>query len=337
MDLSVKDSLEERCYEILEEKGGKIADKARTILLEEESLMKLQCPLEYISENWRDPATPFLVIASCEAVGGRPDDATCQAALAMTLMNLSFNLWDDLVDRTMYKGFVPTVLGKFGEGVTLMIGGLASGKGFSILSRMKVDQRKRQTIMDLVWNFCKKIAEAEATNFELRRRSDVKPQEKLKVIETEAASVETLSKIGAVLGNGSEDEIAHLGNYGKYLSTILDLRKDFNVSINLTLELAERIRSGALPYTLLWAKNRSRTISEYIPLLTDTIQPADVKKIVEAVLETRALENTVRLLKTLTKKAEVELFELKSAKATKTLKFFLRAQTKIFIESLSTL
>jgi len=255
----------------------------------------------------------------------------------MTLMNLSFGLWDDLVDRTRYKGFVPTVLGKFGEGVTLMIGGLASGKAFSILSRMKVDETKRQTIIGLVWDCCKKIAEAEATNFDLRKRSDVKPQEKLKVIEMEAASVETLSKIGAVLGNGSEDQIEHLGNYGKYLGTILDLRKDFNISINLTLQLAEKIRSGALPYTLLWAKNRSRTISEYISLLTDTIKSTDVGKIVEAVLETRALENTVRLLKTLTKKAELELFELKNAQATKTLKFFLRAQTKIFVESLSTL
>jgi len=335
--MPIKTDLEEQCHKILEEKGGKIADEARTILLKEKSLTGLRRPLEYISENWRDPATPSLIVLSCEAVGRKPDKATYQAALAMTLMNLSLNLWDDLVDKTMYKGFVPTVLGKFGEGATLMIGGLASAKAFLILSEMKVDEIKRQTVNRLVWNYLKKLAKAEAIELELRRRSDVSPEEKLRVIKIQAISLETSSKIGALLGNGSQEEMKHIGKYAKYLSTILDLRKDFNVSINLTLELTEKIRSGALPYTLLWAKNRSKKLREYLPLLGDTIKPVDIKNIVEAVLEKKALENTIRLLKTLTKKSEIELLQLKSNETTKMLKFFLETQSQIFMESLSTL
>jgi len=336
MEMFVKSSLEEHFHRIFEGKGGKIADEARTILLKEKSLMGLRHPLTYTSENWRDIFTPSLVILSCEAVGGRPDDDTRHAALAMTLMNLSFNLWDDIVDKSMYKGFIPTVLGKFGEGVTLMIGGLASAKAFSILSAIK-DETKRKTITKTVWNYWEKLAKAEAANLELRRRSDVKPQEKLKVIEMQAVSLETLSKIGTVLGNGSKDEMKHLGNYGRYLGTIVDLRKDFNISINLTLELAEKIRNSALPYTLIWAKNRSKKIQEYLPLLTDTIKPIDIRKIVEAILETEALENTNRLLKTLTQKARAELSGIRSTAPTKTLNFLLEAQSKIFVESLSTL
>lgn len=334
--MSTRSSLEERCYRILEEKGGKIADRARTILLKEKSLRGLQNPLEYLSENWRDPLAPAMVILSCEAVGGKPGDATHQAALAMTLMNLSFTLWDEIVDKAMYKFFIPTVLGKFGEGVTLIVGGLASAKAFSILNEMKVDETKRQTINKIVWNYWKMLAKAETTNLELRRRGDVKPEEKLKVREMHAVGLETSLKIGAVLGGGSEDEIKHLGNYGRYLGTILELRKDFDVSVNLTLELAEKIRSGALPYTLLWAKNHSKKLREYLSLLTDTITPADIKNIVEAVLETEALEDTIRFLKILTKKAEIELLELNN-KPVNTLKIFLRAQPKIFNESLSTL
>lgn len=330
-------SLEERCYRILEEKGGKIADRARAILLNEKSLEGLQQPLRYASGKWRDPLTPSLVVLSCEAVGGKPDEATYQAALAMTLMSLSFNLWDDIVDKTMYKLFIPTVLGKFGEGITLMIGGLASAKAFSILSEIKIDRKKRQTITKLIWDYWKKLAKAETTNLELRRGGDFKPEERLKVIEMQAINLETSLKIGAVLGDGSEDEITHLGNYGRCLGTILELIKDFKVSINLTLELAEKIRSGALPYTLLWAKNHSEKLREYPSLLTDTITPVDIKNIVEAVLKAKALEDTIRLLNILTKKAEIELLELNNNKAINTLKIFLRAQSKIFNESLSTL
>jgi len=337
LDLSVKGSLEERCYGILEEKGGEIADKARTILLEEESLISLQRPLKYISEIWRDPFAPSMVILSCEAVGGKPDEATYQAALAMALMNLSFRLWDDIMDKTTCRGFVPTVRGDFGEGVALMVGGLVSAKAFSVLSGMKLNETKRQAVTELVWNYWGKLARAEATNLELRRRSDVKPEEKLKVFEMEGVGVETMLKVGAVLGNGSEDEVKHLGNYGRYLGTILELRKDFNVAINLTLELAEKIRSGALPYTLLWAKNRSKKIREYLPLLMGTIKPIDIREIVEAMLETKALENTMRVLEKMTKKAEAEFIELKDNKSSRMLRLFLEAQSEIFVESLCSL
>lgn len=336
MDLSVKGSLEERCYGILEEKGGEIADKARTILLEEESLKGLHGPLWYVSENWRDPFAPSIVILSCEAVGGKPDHTTHQVALAMTLMNLSFNLWDDIVDRTKYKRFIPTVFGKFGEGITLMIGGLASAKAFSVLGEMTVDEAKRKLITKLVWNYWEKLAQAETANLELRTRGDVKPEEKIKVIEMQAVNLETLSKIGALLGNGSEDEMKHLGKYGTYLYTILELRKDFNVSVNLTLELAEKIKTRALPYTLMWARDRCERIRKNLPILERTaIEPVDIKRIVEAVLETRALENTLRLLTALGQKAEGELLYLEDSTATKALRFLSKAQPKIFEECLS--
>jgi len=330
-------SLEEKCHRILEEKGGKTADRARTILLEEKCSVKLQNPLRYLCENWRDPLAPSMVILSCEAVGGKPDDATYEVALAMPLMNLGFTLWDEIADKSMYKFFIPTVLGKFGESITLILGGLASAKAFSILNVMKVDQTKRQTVTEVVWNYWKTLAEAETTNLELRKRGDVMPEEKFKVREMHAVGLETSMKIGAILGDGSEDEIKHLGNYGKCLGTILEIRNDFDVSLNLTLELAEKIRSGALPYTLLWAKNHSEKLREYLSHLTDTITPDDIKNIVEAVLETKVLEDTIRLLKTLTQMAEVELLKIERNMATSKLVFFLRAQAKIFNERLSTL
>ena len=330
-----RSSLEEQCYRILERKGGRIADRARTILLEERSLDGLRNPLQYISEVWRDLLTPSLVILSCEALGEKPGEATHQASLAISLMNLTFRLWDDIVDKTRYTRFVPTVPGKFGEGITLIIGGLACAKAFSILAEMEVSESKRQTITKLIWDYWKRLARAETMNLELRKRNDVKPEEKLRVFRMEGINLETSMKIGATLGNGSRDEIRQLGNYGRYLGTILELRKDLNVSFNLTLELAEKIRRGTLPYVLLLARDRSKKIREHLPLLRNNIKPSHIKEIVEAVLETGALEDTVRLLEKIARKAEVELSELNRTKPTRTLKFLLEAQVEPFVENLS--
>jgi len=333
-----KYNVKERCHRILEENGGMVADRARRILLEDAALKDLRPPLEFVSKNWRDPLTPSLIALSCEAVGGR-SDVTYEASLAMSLMTLSFNIWDDMVDKTVSKAFKPTLLGKFGESTALMVGGLASAKAFSILNQMDVDKVKRQTVTKLFWDFWTKIAKAETVNLRLRRQGNVSSRKKLWVIKTQAANLETCLKIGAVLGIGSEDEVKHLGKYGLCLGTILELWKDFHVSINLTLALAEKIRSGALPYSLLRARKRSEKIQKKLEDLANknTIEPSEIKEIVENTLE-KALNNTMKIIRKFTKRAEEELLELnKTNTATQTLKFFVEAQPQLFIESLSTL
>ena len=334
--MCAKYNLKEHCHRILEDNGGIVADRARTILLEDPALKDLRPPLEFISKNWRDPITPSLIVLSCEAVGGRSDD-TYDAALAMSMMTLSFNIWDDIVDKAVSKKFKPTILGKFGEGTALMIVGLASAKGFSILNQMDLDKTKRQTVTKLIWNLWAKLVKAETVNLRLRTQGNVSPRKKFWVIKMEAADLETCLRIGAVLGNGSEDEVKHLGRYGLYLGMILDLWKDFHASINLTLELAEKIRSGALPYSLLWARERSEKIRKKLEDLAskNIIEPSDIKEIVENTLETKAINNRMKSLRKFTKKAKEELFLLKNNKATRTLKFFVESQPQLFIESLS--
>jgi geranylgeranyl pyrophosphate synthase len=328
--------LKERCQRILEENGGHIADQASRILLEDPKLKDLRSPLEFISKNWRDPLTPSLMSLSCEAVGGR-SEITHEAALAMSLINLSFYIWDDILDKAPVKSFKPTLFGKFGENTALIIGGLASAKAFSILYQMEVDKVKCQAITKMFWNLLTKMAKAETVDLRLRNQGNVSPKRKLWKIKTEAADLETCLRIGAVLGMGSESEIKHLGSYGLNLGMILELWKDFDVSINLTLELAEKIRNGALPYSLLWARERSEKIQKKLEGLTNrnTIKPSDIKEIVENTFETKALNNTLNIIKEFTKKAEKELSGLKKNRATQTLKFLVKAQADLFMESLS--
>ena len=254
----------------------------------------------------------------------------------MSLMNLSFYIWDDIIDKAPFKLFKPTLVGKFGESTALMIGGLASAKAFSILNQMDLDRAKRQTITELFWNLWGRIAKAETVNLMLRNQGNVSPRKRFLVIRLHATDLETCLKIGAVLGNGSENEIKHLCRYGLHLGIILELWKDFHSSINLTLELAEKIKSGALPFTLLWARKRSEKIREKLEDLKNrnAIAPSDIKEIVGYVLETKALNNTLRTIRKFAKKAEKDLLELKKVYTTQTLKIFVVAQPQLFVESL---
>ena len=334
--MRVKSSLEEQCRRIFEKKGGKIADEARFILLKEESLKRLRSDLEYVSQYWRDPATPSMIILTCEAVGGKPDRNVHQAALAMTLINLGINLWDDILDNTVQKRFTPTLVGRSGEGVALIVGVLAQAKAFQILHEIDLDKKKSHALMQIVWNYLKDLAEAEIANAELKKRLDVSPEEKLRVIEMQGESLRVLSNIGGLLGNGSKDELKHLANYMKYLSMILDLIKDFKTSINLTFDLAEKIKRKSLLYTILLAKKHSKELSDYLICINECIKPEDIKEIVRMTLETNIIERLEKLLTSLTNKGVKALGNLDTNTATQTLKFLLTSQTKAFMKMLNT-
>jgi geranylgeranyl diphosphate synthase type I len=333
-----KYTVEERCQIILEDNGGKIADKARKILLEDAALKDLRPPLEFISKNWRDPLTPALMSLSCKAVGGQ-SERTYDAALAMSMMNLSVYLWDDIIDRASMKLFKPTLFGKFGEGAALIVGGLATAKAFSILNQMEEDKAKLQTITELFWDLWTKVAQAETIDLRLRTQKKLTSRNKLWKITTEASDVETCLKIGAIIGNGSEEEVRHLGRYGLCVGIILELRKDFQVSVNLTLELTEKIRNGLLPYSLLWAMEHSEKLLKKIEDYSSmkTIKRADIKELVEDILETKTLDNTLKTIRRFSKKAKEELGELEKNNATQTLQVFIEDQPSLFTNSLPTL
>ena len=324
----------EKCHRILEQKGGKIADKAKAILLEEVSSKGLEHAFQYVSQVWRDPLVPALVVLSCEAVGGEPSEDEGQAATAISLLNLSFRLWDDVIDRSRFMGFVPTVLGKFGDGISIIMGGVVFAKAFSILSEMDIDREKRQVLNKLVWNYCRTMGEAETLNLELRKQRDARPEEKLKVFEMEAMNLETSMRIGSILGDGSKNEIEHLGKYGTYLGVILELARDLKASLNLTLELSQKVNRNALPYTLLWAKDRSEKVGKRLQQLADESNSSNVKELVRAVLETGAAENTLSIVNELAQKATDEISSLEDSHSSSLLVLFAEAQHEILTESL---
>jgi geranylgeranyl pyrophosphate synthase len=329
---------EKHYNKILEDNGGRVAEKARRILLEDPVLKELRTPLQFISESWRDPLTPALMKLSCVAVGGS-SDATYETALAMSLMNLSVYIWDDIIDKASIKLFKPTLFGKFGESTALVIGGLASAKAFSTLNQMKTDKTKLQKITTLFWKLWATVATAETRTMRMRSRKNLSSRSKFWKIKMEAMDLKTCLEIGALLGGGTKSEIDQLGRYGLNLGIILELRKDFHVSTNLTLELAEKIRSGALPYFLLCASERSEKIRKKIVSLSssDNVKQVDIKEIVEAALENKMLDKAIMIINSFTKKARENLSELSGNNAIQTLRFLAEAQPSLFVDSLPSL
>jgi geranylgeranyl diphosphate synthase, type I len=330
-----KQTAKEQIQKILEDNGGKTADKTANILLQDPTLKELKPELEFISKNWRDPLRPAMIKLACEAVGGKPED-TEEVAIAMSLMNLSFYLWDDIVDKAPCRLFNPTFFGRFGEGPALIMGGLVSAKAFTILNKAKLDEAKRQTIAALFWNMWAKMAKPEAVNLRTRENQYSAKDKMLKIRAEAEANLENCLKMGAVIGNGSKNEIKSLGKYGMYVGIISELQHDFQVSVNLTLELADKVKMGALPYTLLRAKENSIELQETLKDIErkKTIGPKEIEKIVQGVLTAKMMDHIEETIEKLTKKAVQELIVTKKKNAAKAFRSFVEVQPQLFKESI---
>lgn len=329
------DSATQKCHQILEENGGIIAEKSRSIMINNPTLTELKEPLEFISKTWRDPLIPTLMALSCKAVGGQPED-TNDSAIALSLINLSFFLWDDIIDQSSAKVFQSTLSGKYGSGVALIVGGMISAKAFSILNNLNFIKTKKDAISKLIWNLLSVMAKVEMHSLKARKQKTYSSSNKLWKIKTESIDPETATKLGATIGNGSINQITNLGKYGSCLGVILGLMHDFRVSTNLTLELADKIRSGNLPYSLLLASERSSTLKKRLEVLLtkNKIAQSSIKFVVEDMLKTRVFEDIEKKVWIRVEMANKALDELKQNRATQTLRRFVELQPEYFVDSI---
>jgi len=326
---------------ILNVRGGRAAQKAREILLEGVKLEELQAPMKFLADHWSDPTRPALIALSCKAVGGEPA-RTVSIATAMTLLCSAMNIYDDIMDRSKLKRFVPTLPGRFGDGYALIVGGLVTSKAFFVLDEgleKEAPPLKRQIIRDLFKDFLYRMSEAEAENLRLIGSGNYDSKEKLHVFEMRSVDIETCMKLGAVIGCAERGEVECLGAYGSFLGTVIELQEDCVTSLNLTINLDNKIRDGDLPYPLIWAMNHNETARKVILSLThkEKISPADIRKVIETTLETGALDHVQKLSKKITERAVQKLSEIKDSKTKDNLQFLAEAQHHSFVISLNAL
>ena len=323
------------CFNLLEKYGGSIAEKSNSIMANDPTLKDLKKPFEFISKTWRDPLTPSLIALSCEAVGGNPKD-TYDAALGISLINLSFFLWDDIIDQSYSKVFKPTLSGKFGSSIALIVGGMVSAKAFSVIDNIQLNKIKKNAIDRLIWNLLSVMAKVEVRSLKMRNQGTYSSKGKLWKIKTESIDPETCLRIGAIIGAGSKSEVDYLGKYGASLGIILGLINDFRVALNLTLELADKIKLKVLPYSLLLACERSKNLKKSLDSLLDkkNIDAISINLVVKDMLETSVFEDIQKKVDFFVQEAKVSLSGLKENSATLALRSFIELQPKFFVESI---
>jgi geranylgeranyl diphosphate synthase type I len=301
----------EQVQKLLEERGSKALKEARNQVLQE----KVECKevreaLNYfMKEYWRDLTRPTLLSIACEAVGGDPE-LTTPIAVPLILISGAIDIHDDIIDQSKTKWSRPTVLGKFGKDIALLVGDALLFKGFTLLYKAiekGIPADKVATIIDIIKKAFFELGDAEALELRFRGRMDVTPEEYLDVVRKKAADVEAYTHISAILGGASKDETEALCEYGRLLGMIIILRDDLVDMID-SEEFVHRIKKEYLPLPILYALQNpeiNSTLSSI--LLKKAIRRKDAEKILEITDRAGGLGRVEKLMQELTGKVYYSL------------------------------
>jgi geranylgeranyl pyrophosphate synthase len=281
-ETSKQEELTLQLMALLHERGKEALELAKKTVLEEniESTEAQEALKYFMTECWRDVTRPGLVSLVCEAVGGDPK-ATTPVAVSITLISGALDIHDDIIDQSETKGSRPTVYGKFGKDIALLAGDALLFEGFTALYKAVekgVSAEKIAAISDIIKRTFFELGDAEALELQFRGRTDVTPEEYLRVVRKKAADVEAYTRISAILGDASTEEIEALGEYGR-LHGLLAILRDEMIDMFDLEETVHRTKNEHLSLAVVYALQNPQMNSTLCSLLKKTLTVDDAEKL----------------------------------------------------------
>ena len=260
----------------------------QTMMAEKMESPKLQDALEHYLENWNDFTHPGLFSMACEAVGGKPDAALPpQAAIAM--MAAAFDIHDDIIDKSNLKHKIPTVYGRFGPEIALLLGNGFLIEGFTLLadSMTAFPQERQQEVLSKIKKLLFEVGKAHALEVNLKLEKKYTLKDYIKVTEMKAAGIEADMYLGALFGKGRDVECEILANTGRILGILATLRDDL-IDIFDIEELRQRMAVHDLPLPLMFAMMNQDAPTRIAHITEkDTITETNVAELVDFALKSK--------------------------------------------------
>lgn len=170
---------------------------------------------------------PFLVVKSCEAVGGEAKDAL-PAATAVELVHNFTLIHDDIMDRDLLRRGVPTVHTVWGVPMSILSGDLLFAEAFNVLLSGGVDCERSRRSGEILAKATIILSEGQNMDMAFESRTDVSEVEYLDMIYKKTGALfQASAEMGGVMGGGDERSIRLLGEYGRNMGIGFQIFDDY--------------------------------------------------------------------------------------------------------------
>jgi octaprenyl-diphosphate synthase len=164
---------------------------------------------------------PLILLLAAESVG-KVDENAYVAGCAVEFLHTESVIHDDIIDNETSRRHKDPFHIKYGYNTSILTGDFVLGLILNISSRLN----NPRITKDLA-NTAMLMSEGEVLETRLETSQDLTFDDYLKVIEYKTATAfETAARLGSILGDGTEDQITALSEYGRNIGIAYQIRDD---------------------------------------------------------------------------------------------------------------
>ena len=246
--------------------------------LELYSWSEFYAPLKYACDGGKRIRPLILVLSAESAKVGKVNSSklgedTFMAATAIELLHTESVIHDDIIDEENLRRGKPSFHVKYGYNSSILTADFVLGIILNIGSKLN-----NPRVLSELSNAAIKMSEGEMMEIKLAKDPKIREDDYIKVLEHKTASLfETSAKVGAILGEGEEDEIRAMATFGNLLGIAYQIHDDlidwnnedrlFNILVkknDQSKEFVDRMEKLYLSYSIK-AINELRKISNSVP------------------------------------------------------------------------
>ena len=234
-------------------------------------------PLKYASEGGKR-IRPLILVLSSETILANKTSTTditediFLASCAIELLHTESVIHDDIIDKEDYRRGKPSFYIKYGYNSSILTADFVLGIILNICS--KINNAKVSAELSMA---ATRMSEGEMMEIKLTKDPFLKDDDYIKVVENKTASLfEAASKIGSLLGGGTEEEIYAMGSFGRLLGIAYQIHDDiidwnnedrlFNILVRNnkeSVQFIDRMEQLYISYASK-AKNQIKIISDSV-------------------------------------------------------------------------
>lgn len=174
---------------------------------------------------------PYLVLKSCELVGGDVEAAVPFAAALEILHNFTL-IHDDIMDNDDLRRGVPTVHARWGLPIAIASGDLLFAKVYEVMTKHSAQGMlpcsSVRACIERVTDAAMAICEGQVLDTTFPRLSDVSEEDYFFMVGGKTAALfKACAEVGAIVGGGGPEEVDRLGGYAWNAGVAFQLVDDY--------------------------------------------------------------------------------------------------------------
>ena len=170
---------------------------------------------------------PYMVIRSCQILGGKSSTAMIAASTVEMVHNFTL-VHDDIMDNDEMRHGVPTVHKKFGMPIAILAGDVLFSKAFQIISESKLSPNANTHLISRLAKACVDVCEGQLLDIKMADEKRI-PTEKeyITMIGKKTAALFDVScAMGAICATNKPKDISNLSTFGRNLGIAFQITDD---------------------------------------------------------------------------------------------------------------